>query len=48
MATLEELIEVLKEIFSLDCENYKANVYIGGKNLFIRRFDEEDAYFIEL
>ena len=48
MATLEELIEVLKEILSLDCENYKANVYNGEKNLFIRRLDQDDAYFIEL
>lgn len=48
MATLEELIETLKEILTLDKENYNANVYIGGKYLFIRSLDQDDAYFIEL
>lgn len=48
MATLEELIETLKEILTLDKKNYNANVYIGGKYLFIRRLDQDDAYFIEL
>ena len=48
MVTLEELIETLKEILNLDNENYGANVYIGGKYLFIRRPNLDVAYFIEL
>ncbi len=48
MAYLEDLINALMEIKNLDPENKSANIYIGGKYLFIRRLDQDDAYFIEL
>lgn len=48
MATLKELIDALKEIVKLDKRNSKAKVYIGGKYLFIRQENQDNAYFIEL
>lgn len=48
MKTLKNLIEVLEEIKNLDFENENAQVYIGGKYLFIRNKNQDDAYFIEL
>lgn len=48
MATLKDLIITLNEISNLEIGNEDATVYIGGKYLFIRQQNEEDAYFIEL
>jgi len=48
MKTLKDLIAILEEIKNLDFENEKAQVYISGKYLFIRKLNQDDAYFIEL
>lgn len=48
MTALKDLIITLEEILNLEVGNGEAMVYIGGKYLFIRQPNQDDAYFIEL